>query len=488
VTPGDLAAPDLASPADLASAADLASPTDLAVPLELDLAVTVPPDQATPPDVAVAVDAALACDPSQMPDDSVGYFVSTSGANVDGGGTDAGADGTRANPFRSIGYALAAARDTGRSRVFVDVGIYPETLVFVDSNPGITVEGGWNVTGSTWTRDCEPGARALTVVASNDAVAVTATGITHQSGLASLTVQTKQVGSSPADGVGESLIGILVSGDGSRFKLNDVYVRAGSAGAGGPATGGTAGTTRTCDGLTTCSTGVGGTSASAGAAAAAGTFQPTGYLPASGSVGVAGTDGENGTMGGAGNSETCLTSCYKSSTGSCTSTTGTVSSQPGTCGCGGTGGQPGSPGRSGGTSAALWISGSGTLVSVDKSVLRAENGGAGGAGGAGGLGGSGSAGAMGTTQCCNLTCYDVPFGCLTFCGPPPIWGGTAGGFGGAGGAGATGGGGAGGSSIAVVTFVGASTVLDSSTILQVGVLGSGAGGAPNGFTALQYTP
>lgn len=409
-------------------------------------------------------------------------------------GSASGGDGTPGAPFATIGDAITAARMKGRSRVIVDEGTYPEVVRFVDSDPGVFVEGGWKRESGGWKRHCDADARTRTIINSNAVIAVFVENVVHLSGLRKLTARTKSGGASLAGGGGESLFGVRVRGDGSRFALHDVVIESGSAGSGTPGTP-TTSPPVACNGVSDCATGGVGSPGSTGTKAVPGMFSPTGYQTGDGGNGSSGTKGFNGSPGTT-SSIMCVTNCGEGmcfSIPSCPKTTAPMNSS-GKCGCGGAGGAGGTGGPGGGASVALFVSGAGAKVMVTESKLRSGSGGYGAGANAGQSGASGTAGKSGEPISCTGSCMSYNGGaCGTgkyYClkgaedlSAPP---GAAGGNGGTGGKGGDGAGGAGGPSHAVVLIGSADAIVDPLSVLTFSAGGMGLNGAPNGGSSATF--
>jgi hypothetical protein len=400
---------------------------------------------------------------------------------------------------------MASARTAGHSHVYLDSGTYPEAVSFTDSTPGIVLEGSWTVSSGAWTRDCAADARSFTVIGAPTAIAVSVLDVTHASGLAHLTVNSKTVGANgTTDQPGETVFGVFIDGDSSVFSLIDVNVVAATGGNAGPvSTVSQAIGTTACGGASDCSDGNVGIAVGAGISpsSSVGTFTAGGYVTADGVKGVAGNAGHNGIIGGTGSSKTgCVEGCSAGDPLPCTTSTGTVKANDGTCGCGGNGGGAGTPGRGGGASIAVVVRGTGATLTVTDSQLKSGTGGNGSAGGAGGAGAGGGNGSAGANASCASGCAVHTIPCTvcscdgtcggTLCtgsttGNTSVTGGAAGGVGGAGGTGATGGGGAGGPSIALVTTGGAIANVGASSTLVFGTGGLGGAPAPAGATMMQ---
>jgi len=445
-------APDTSEPTDIA--ADTVLPTDT---------VGSEVSDGSPP----------ACDPSTKPDETMGVFASPTGSDGTG-------DGTALKPLRSIGAALVKANALGRSRVYLDVGTYPESVNIGDPPAGVFVEGGWKAIGASWGRNCAGDARAQTVIASPSNIGVLVDAPKKPSGLRRLTVTTKANGASPIDTSGEAVFGVFIRGNGAVFTLENVDVIGGNGGNGGTAKNGIPSSTSfVC--AASCSTGAAGAgSPAASGAKVPGGFGASGYTPADGSPGVKGSDGQMGTSGGSGSSGSCVTSCSSlvpDCTGvtSCSAAVAIKTAANGSCGCGGSGGAGGGRGRGGGAAVSVLIIGDSVDVQIVGSRLQAGNGGKGSDGGLGADGSPGSTGKAGDSISCAASCgRDPSCNCAPSSTATVIAGGTAGGVGGTGGRGGNGGAGAGGQSYALVTIGTAQKVTTTSVTLAHGTGGSGS--------------
>jgi hypothetical protein len=424
---------------------------------------TIGPDGAEP-DVVVPT----GCDLSVEPKDSLPCISDTVGVFVAPTGSDTAA-GTRANPFRTIGTAVAKA---GKRRVYVCEGAYEEN-VLVDR--GVEIYGGFACAGFA------PNASRPKLAPKKDVA------ITIKSGAAAVRITDLEImGTAEAGKAGASAIGAFVASS-TDVLFRRCVIRAGAAndgaeggttsnfagsapggmnangGAGGPETtnmctdgtsskGGAGGTAPNVAALTgtasppvgvdnggaggngTCTPGDPGAKGNAAAGGTAGSV--TGSLDVSGwrndQTGGAGKNGNPGQGGGGGG--------YRSNI-----TAGGGGGAPGGCGGGGGRGAP-----SGGSSFALLSFQS--KVSVEAGELVSGTGGKGGKGGKGAPGQAG--GAPGAGNC-------------------------DGGPGGAGAGGSGGGGGAGGHSMPLA-YVGSAPLLQNAAKLTAGTGGEGGEGGDEG--------
>jgi hypothetical protein len=416
-------------------------------------------------DVGPVEDAGTCTGPSVNAD--TGIFVTT-------GGTDGANCGmSPGSPCKTIGAGITSAHANGRGTVYVSAGKYVEEVKPV---AGLTVQGGWHASGSTWSFDCSDTPESVVKV---QAPASSNTTVLVDTINGAATVSTLTVLSMAASSVqpGQSIYGVFARGSNTELTLNNVVVSVASAGNGQTGSTGSTGSSPS----SSCSSGDGQSNSTAGAVgggASAGTFSSSGFTPSSGGTGGSGNGGDNGTAAPSPTSvsySTCSTgllSCSMNSASSCTGTAGKN-------GCAGEGGGGGAGGSGGGTSVALFVDAA--QVTVTGSSLTAGNGGNGGAGGTGGAGASGSAGAGGTSTPC------TPSSCNIFlCNKGSNVTGPAGGVGGTGGhgsAGGQGGGGAGGDSYAVMSGGGGTVTLTTSTLVA-GSAGTSPGGAA-GVAAMQ---
>lgn len=431
------------------------------------------------------------CDPGEAPPAGAVYVSPTGGAT---------ADGTASAPFGAIGgTALAYARSIDARVLVLDEGTYPEAVVLDALPKGLVVDGAWQRTGGSWTRDCGADRRKKTVLQSDQDVGVRVVGDVVPIVLSNLTVVTRPAsGGGAADADGASRYGVFV--ERGTVRLEGVAILAEAGDPGGVATAGAPGAPLCATSTTACvpSPTAGGDAPNAAAAAASGTFGPSGYVPVAGAAGAAaGTPGQNGTPGATGATLSgCQNTCgIVGGQQQCVSTTGSVKAADGACGCGGSGGKPGAAGRGGGASVGLFVASG--LVTLRNSEIAAARGGDGSTGGAGGAGGQPTAGAPGapadcyeqkcctTGTCPSCGCYAKSNWNALCSGPAPTKstaaGGDAGGSGTPGGKGASGGGGAGGPSFAYVALQGAQVIIDKSR-RAYGAGGAGAGGAPGGVS------
>jgi len=436
----------------------------------------------TPADLAIAYDLGPpACDPSVQPTD--GVFVSVVNGN------DLSGQGSQLLPFKTIATGLTAAAASGLHFVYLDEGTYPENINFSASSAGLFVSGGWKALGATWSRDCAPDFVSRTVIASPTAVAVKVSGVTVPSGLINLTVATRAKGLSSANTSGETVIGVLVTGVNSTFRLTGVNVLTGQGGDGGSASVPPDAMNLTCSGSDP-GTGMAGSVGTAGMPGKAGVLGATAFTPGDGMPGLTAMTGASGTAPAiAPETGMCVSSCSGTCGGFCGDVADTCSGAPGKNGCGGQPGLPGSPGRGGGASIGIFASGAGAIVALDHTVVRAQKGGDGSTGGTAGKPGLGTAGSTGNPVTANTHCYSPACASIPNCGtnsPHTFAGGSKGGDGGPGGKGGDGGGGAGGPSYGSVTLDGARVLVDANSITLGGVGGTGAGGAPAGATASTF--
>ena len=415
------------------------------------------------------------CSPEQV--DTTQLFVVA-------GGT--GAECTIASPCGAIQDALDLAPTAAKTTVYVGASAQPYVEALTPTAP-ITIEGGWNVEGGTWTQTCASGAVVVQAPPTSNTT-VLATDVGGMVTLRTLTLQSK---AAAAVQPGESIYGVFAKSvdQPTNVTLDAVSV---SVAAGGAGAAGSPGAQGAMGGgmCTTVGDGANGNVGDAANGASAGAFGASGYMPGSnGGTGATGGTASGGTGGGAGSSNpSCVASCSPPPPAACGACAiGSYNPTPGGTGYPGCPGDPGGgggPGQGGGASIAVYSWGA--MVTVQNGSLAAGDGGQGGTGGAGGQGGTGTSGAQGDPYVCGTACVcengSLGVACYTDnLGSAP--GGSGGGPGGTGGAGGQGGGGAGGWSCTVVALgVGANgvagTVTQSGASLVHGI--AGASGQPGG--------
>ena len=415
---------------------------------------------------------------------------------------DDAANGTRDAPLKTIGAALALAGVSGKNRVNVAQGTYPEN---VQLRAGISLYGGYDA--ATWTRVPATFVTTIAPGPSTPAVAVQGDNVTG------VTIDGFTIRSGDAVGLRESAYGIVLTNSVATISGNHVIAGNGTAGtdgftgsagqngvvgndgqpgsANGPEGAGGFQTTRVCSGTTL----IGGTGGQGGAPGADGLSgepgSPNGGNGGAGGLGgatpplPAGENGQDGTAGLNGAAGTggdafggfSAFGVYVRANG----LAGTSGQHGGSGGGGGGGGglDPtggGNGGGSGGTGGCAGSGGGGgggaggsfgivgvlSTLTVSGNAIETGNGGAAGAAGVGAPGGTGGAGGLGATN-----------------DAPQVGAGGNGGAGGAGGAGGPGGGGGGGPSIAIVAQGG--SLAQSGNVFVLG--NGGAGGAAPGGNA-----
>jgi hypothetical protein len=382
------------------------------------------------------------------------------GAFVTSAGNDANAC-TRDAPCRTIQHAAAVG-----NHVYVAPGTYAESLSLAT---GVTIEGGWDVAGSTWSLNCTAGNAALVTVAATSNVGLHATA-------GATTLRLLTMNSKAAAVAGETLIGVIAS-TGTIVILQDVGLNIAAGGAGAT---GAAGPAVVDDGTRVCSTGETGDDGANGAPGAAtpGTMTGAGFTPGDGA------DGEQGAAGKAGTAAPFPPAKFAQSCGTVGSSCALGSFQlpltQGNPGCGGFGGHGGYHGAGGGSSVGAIADGG--IVQFLRGSVTTGDGGKGGDGGAGAAGEPHIPGKQGdeipVSEYLGGSCSAMP--CSGANSLVAVPGGPPGGSGGKGGDGGSGGGGAGGWSI---SYVKVGNVLVSGTTFGQGA--AGAGGAPNGLAGLR---
>ena len=406
----------------------------------------------------------------QSTSDSTGIYVAPTGADATGCGA------SRGSPCLTIAGAIASTSYySGRNIVFVGAGTYVEK---VTPPSGVTIMGGWQVNGSTWSFDCgaHPEGDVIVRAPASSNTTVLVDGTSGAVTLSTLTIQSKATANA-----GESLYGIFARGATTALTLTNVVVSMSAGGNGQTPTaaangGGAPSSCSAGDGANATTPGTMGTGATIG------TFSSAGFTPAVGALGTSGSAGDNGTAAPAASPVS-----YASCTGTaCTSSTLSCVGQPGTNGCGGGGGAGGTGGGGGGSSIALFAFDA--TITIIGGAYTAGYGGNGAMGGAGGAGASGGGGAAGTAATCTSSaCVSI----LCFANIPnnniSAPAGAAGGAGGTGSAGGQGGGGAGGDSYAVITggAAAAALQLSDSPALAAGAPGTSLGNGSGGVASAQ---
>jgi hypothetical protein len=401
----------------------------------------------------------------QTVDSSQGVFVTTYGMD-----NSTCAIGT---PCLTVQAAIQAARVNGMPTVYIANGLYTESVQLF---PGVTLMGGWNALGPTWTPVCS-GNRSSVVTIQAPASSTQATIVANNLiGLATISTLTVKSVDQSAVMPGQSLYGIAATGGMTQVALLNVDVVMANAGNGVAGAAGDAGG-NSCGAEGSEDAGAdGGPSGMAGMPSDGGTYAATGYTPGAGAVGSPGGNGVDGMLVAGPTCSPCITSCVCGPSCSlCEATPGSSCGTPATPSCAGVGGQGGLGGAGGGSSIALFAWDA--MVSVSGGSLSAGTGGAGGNGGVGGTGGAAEGANTGSPgQVCGTSCLHVGPGCETA--------GAAHGAGGSvgastpGGAGGQGGGGAGGSSFAV--YVGGAGRITGLPTVTVTVGTPGPGGMPSG--------
>src|SRR5262249_13989424 len=146
-----------------------------------------------------------------------GVFVSSAVA--------ASGDGSSALPLKTVAEGLALASAAQKVNIYLDQGTYPEQLKLTAQHSGIAVQGGFRRVGAAWERDCSNNAPLKAVIASPTNVGVSVTSLSKRSALRHLSVFTKATGDVAANQAGQSCYGVVVTGDGTAFALEDVIVK-----------------------------------------------------------------------------------------------------------------------------------------------------------------------------------------------------------------------------------------------------------------------
>ncbi len=201
----------------------------------------------------------------QSTNDSTGIYVTPTGADATGCGASRGA------PCLTIAGAIASTSYfAGRDTIYVGAGTYVEK---VTPPAGVTIMGGWQVSGSTWTFDCgtTPEADVIVQAPSTSNVTVLASSVGGAVTLSTLTIESKATANA-----GESLYGVFATGTTTQITLTNVAVTMAKAGDGQtPAQAGSGSAA-----AATCTAGDGAsatTPGSTGTGGPIGTFSATGF-------------------------------------------------------------------------------------------------------------------------------------------------------------------------------------------------------------------
>jgi hypothetical protein len=465
------------------------------------------PDSSSAADTSTTPDSPPACDPAQDPATTPCLVTETYGVFVSTAGSDTTGDGSRTNPYATVGKGLTAAKAAGK-REYVCAGTYAETVTVDAAHDGVNVYGGFAC--ATWTYATS---NLVKVAPSAPGVALLVSALTT-----GMTIEDVTFVAMTAAGAGASSVAVFANGA-SNVVLRRVKATAGDGAAGASGTSGASasnynvglvqsdptiagktamgeagGLTQTCAGLcmnSTASTGGkggGGDPAAPGNGNAGGPAipaNPTSFDNGAGGDGAGvmaigapcgsgdqGATAADATGGGAATTYGALSATgWTPSAGQAGAVGGPGQGGGGGGGgknsatggggggaCGGCGGSGGGPGNGGGSSFAILSFNS--TVSLDACTLVAgngKNGGQGGAGQAGQLGGLGGAPAAQGIGC-------------------------GGGLGGTGGAGSGGGGGTGGLSVAVA-YSGTAPTQINGTTTSFGQPGTGGPGGAAGDVA-----
>ncbi len=394
-----------------------------------------------------------------------------------GGSTIVSTCGSKVNPCGTIAVGIQVANAKRAKAIYIGPGTYPEQIQIPS---GVSIEGGFDVEGSTWTALCE---NLTTTIAPTSAIVVTATGVLNAA-LRFLTIETKAHGD-----VGESLFTVVATDSALTIENVNVYAELGGSGKGGANGVGSENTNANC--------GENGAAGTTGGAAP----DDTGIFTASGfSLGIGASTGGAGARGSGGvytsaQCGTCTTSCdtytyplddagvpvddagneiTDGATSECDPTTASICASDTKAACGGHGGLPGAGGGNGAASVAVFAVGATTSITITGGALVSAGGGLGGPGGGGAPGTAGeSASSGGNATCfgsCDNSCAKANMATLN---------GASTTSGGPGGAGGSGGGGTGGPTFLIVTVGGATVTIAQTAQWQIPIVGA-AGGQPNG--------
>ncbi|MBN2528765.1 MAG: hypothetical protein JXR76_20410 [Deltaproteobacteria bacterium] len=432
-------------------------------------------ESGTDPADYLLTDVAYHCNPMDEPGN--GVFVDPD--------VEADGDGSRETPFKSIARALEHTVD--QTDIYLAPNIYFENVA-LNELTDVALRGGWLVQSGVWSRDCSENAAYATHITPLEGTSTDCVGLkVHRSSvvLHSLSIDTWDEALTNPTGDGGSCYGIWIE-NGSDVQLINTRIEAGDARAGGYYAPWYNPDPPKCTGTAVgqgCGTGGDGTRGADGSGADKGVFSFNGFIPGAGAPGNPGFPGQNGTVGGSGEQNSCVYFCNTMSCGAqgclCREGWETYSGSEGRCGCGGQGGLGGNGGGGGGASVAIFISDSGSNISLVDCWLQSGPGGYGRSGESGEEGTFGSDGKAGESETCAQTCGEG--GVCTKTDEITLEGGHAGGAGGTGGSGGSGAGGAGGPSLGIVHAEGSVVTYTESTRIETSNGGEGAEGAPGGM-------
>jgi hypothetical protein len=181
-------------------------------------------------DGCAAADATTTCNITVAESQCEYVYVSTSG-------TDAAGRGGPSNPYRTVAYALA--NPNGRSHIRLASGTYNESSI-LNLFSGVTVEGGYEVTGSSWRKNQSVGQSTIINASGSETVNSGGLNYCHVIGFRSLSLSnwtlmdlrlTNSNASGTADSRGCSNYGVLINNS-SGYNIIRCAITSGNASAG----------------------------------------------------------------------------------------------------------------------------------------------------------------------------------------------------------------------------------------------------------------
>jgi hypothetical protein len=175
-------------------------------------------DAGSPLDAGTDVAVPPGCDATKLPSQDACVITEASGVFVSPTGSAVG-DGSRANPFGSLGAAIAAAK-TAKKRVYACVGSFAESVSVAN---GVSMFGGFDCSTWAWS------AAGRTTIAAPTSPAVRADGIAQPT-----RIEGFDVVAPPGSANAPSSIGMIATGSpGVLFIHGSITASAGAAGAAG---------------------------------------------------------------------------------------------------------------------------------------------------------------------------------------------------------------------------------------------------------------
>jgi hypothetical protein len=441
------------------------------------------------------------CDPTKSPRDEPCMVDNAYGVFVSSGGRDI-ATGTMSDPLKTIAGGITTAIETGKSRVYVCDGTYPEQVALssaVNLYGAFACDAGWSYVDGG----------AAQVVSAPNQIALIVNGVSAPITVEDLRFAAADASGQDDGGNGMSSTAALVNASTVTFR-RCIFI----AGNGADGANGSAGSNYMGDAAPN-----GQPADDAGAGGAGGRNNCNdGTSSFGGRGGNGGTpSGTNGDDGGASPLPTAAAG-YDGQGGASGMASCGAGAHPGANGAAGTAGGAQTPGYYGSLTNQGWTpsaggnggngnpaQGGGGGGGIGTPLLGGTGGGAGGCGGAGGTGGGGGGASIGIAcVSANVTLEGCVISTVSggkggqggaaqpgqgggIPGPPPSFG-CSGGGGGNGAGGAGGGGGTGGFSVCVVFKGNAPSGAVNCTKGDAGAPGSGGAGAAGGTNAIGSGP